>query len=110
MIGVPIGQGHHRNGRWAEDRGSNVLSILVDEKDSETGSLAWAATRVRVQRAGRRVKVPKFEGNVEARPVEPGVPVLVVGVGETAHDAQEANHHEYQKNFLLDGEGGDDHE
>ena len=105
VIGVPIGQGHHRNGRWAEDRGSNVLSILVDEKDSETGSLAWAATRVRVQRAGRRVKVPKFEGNVEARPVEPGVPILVVGVGETAHDAQEANHHEYQQQFL-----GKDHE
>ena len=110
VIGVPIGQGHHRNGRFAEDRGSNVLSILSDEKDAETGSLAWAATRVRVQRAGRRVKVPKFEGNVEARPVEPGVPVLVVGIGETAHDAQEANHHEYQKNFLLEGEGGDDHE
>lgn len=110
VIGIPIGQGHHKNGRYAEDRGSNVLSILVDEKDSETGALAWAATRVRVQRAGKRVKVPKFEGNVVARPVEPGVPVLVVGIGETAHDAQEANHHEYQKNFLLEGEGADDHE
>jgi len=110
IIGIPIGQGHHASGRYAEDRGSNVLSILVDVKDSETGALAWAATRVRVQRAGKRVKVPKFEGNVEARPVEPGVPILVVGVGETAHDAQEANHHLYQKNFLLEGEGADDHE
>ncbi len=104
VIGIPIGQGHHESGRYAEDRGSNVLSILVDEKDTETGALAWAATRVRVQRAGRRVKVPKFEGNVEARQVEPGVPILVVGVGETAHDAQEANHHLYQQQFL----GGDD--
>jgi anaerobic selenocysteine-containing dehydrogenase len=110
VIGIPMGQGHHKSGRYAEDRGSNVLSILVDEKDTVTGALAWAATKVKVQRAGRRVKVPKFEGNVEARPIEPGVPVLVVGVDETAHDAQEANHHEYQKNFLLDGEGGDDHE
>ena len=110
VIGVPIGQGHHRSGRYAENRGSNVLSILVDEKDSETGALAWAATRVRVQRAGRRVKVPKFEGNVEARPIEPGVPVLVVGVGETAHDAQEANHHEYQKQFLSNDEGAGDDE
>jgi hypothetical protein len=100
-----MGQGHHRSGRYAEERGSNVLSILVDKKDAETGALAWAATRVTVQRAGKRVKVPKFEGNVEARPVEPGVPVLVVGLGETAHDAQEANHHEYQQNFLLEGEG-----
>ena len=100
VIGIPMGQGHLNGGRYAEDRGSNVLSILVDEKDSETGALAWAATQVRVQRRGRRVKVPKFEGNVEARPIEPGVPVLVVGIGESAEHAQEENHHEYQKQFL----------
>jgi hypothetical protein len=102
VIGIPIGQGRTKGvgGRYAEDRGSNVLSILVDEKDTATGALAWAATKVKVQRAGRRKKVPKFEGNVEARPVEPGVPVLVVGVGQTAEEAQEANHHEYQKQFL----------
>ena len=110
VIGIPMGQGHHRSGRWAEGRGSNVLSILVDQKDAATGALAWAATQVRVQRAGRRVKVPKFEGNVEARPVEPGVPVLVVGVGETAHDAQEANHHEYQKQFLGESRESGEHE
>jgi anaerobic selenocysteine-containing dehydrogenase len=110
VIGIPMGQGHHEGGRYAKERGANVLSILVDEKDTETGALAWAATRVRVQRAGKRVKVPKFEGNVEARPVEPGVPVLVVGVGENAHDVQEDNHHEYQKQFLGEGKESGDHE
>ncbi|MDA1279276.1 MAG: molybdopterin-dependent oxidoreductase [Chloroflexi bacterium] len=110
VIGVPIGQGHHAAGRWAEDRGANVLSILTNEKDSQTGALAWAATRVRVQRAGRRVKVPKFEGNVEARPVEPGFPVLVVGPNETAEAAKEANHHEYQKSLFNDDYGSVDHE
>ena len=110
VIGVPIGQGHHRSGRWAEDRGSNVLSILTGEKDSQTGALAWAATQVRVQRAGRRTKVPKFEGNVEARPVEPGVPVLVVGIDETAEHAQETNHHIYQKQFIGKDEQEKDHE
>ena len=110
VIGVPIGQGHHRNGRWAEDRGSNVLSILTGEKDSQTGALAWAATQVRVQRAGRRVKVPKFEGNVEARPIEPGVPVLVVGIDETAEHAQEANHHIYQKQFIGKDKQDDAHD
>ncbi|MCZ6538996.1 MAG: molybdopterin-dependent oxidoreductase [Chloroflexi bacterium] len=102
VIGVPIGQGHAEGGRWAEGRGSNVLSILVDQKDSETGALAWAATRVRVQRAGRRVKVPTYEGEVEARAVEPGVPVLVVGPGETAEQAETANHHEYQGSLFND--------
>jgi molybdopterin-containing oxidoreductase family iron-sulfur binding subunit len=102
VIGIPIGQGHEEGGRWAEGRGANVLSILVDQKDSETGALAWAATKVRVQRAGRRVKVPKFEGEVEARAVEPGVPVLVVGPGETAEEAGIANHHEYQGSLFND--------
>jgi hypothetical protein len=105
-----MGQGHRRSGRYAEERGSNVLSILVDEKDSETGALAWAATRVKVQRAGKRVKVPKFEGNVEARPIEPGVPVLVVGIGETASDVQTDNHHLYQEQFLGEGKESGDHE
>jgi hypothetical protein len=87
-----------------------VLSILTGEKDSQTGALAWAATQVRVQRAGRRVKVPKFEGNVEARPIEPGVPVLVVGIDETAEHAQEANHHIYQKQFIGKDKQDDAHD
>ncbi len=98
-IGVPIGYGKKEGGRWAEGRGENILSILTDQKDEETGALAWAATSVRIQKSGRRLKLPKFEGTVEAFPVEPGVPVLVVAPGETAHEAEEANHHEYQKLF-----------
>ena len=101
-IGVPIGYGKQEGGRWAEGRGENVLSILADKKDDETGALAWAATSVRVQKSGRRMKVPKFEGTVEAFPIEPGVPVLVVSPGETAEEAEEANHHEYQKLFESD--------
>jgi formylmethanofuran dehydrogenase subunit D len=102
VINIPIGYGKNEGGRWAEDRGDNVLKILVDRKDEETGALAWAATNVRVQKTGRRLKLPKFEGNVEAFPIEPGVPVLVVAPGETAHEAEEANHHEYQKLFESD--------
>jgi hypothetical protein len=46
--------------------------------------------------------VPKFEGEVEARAVEPGVPILVVGPGETAEEAETANHHEYQGSLFND--------
>ncbi len=91
-ICVPTGQGHEHNGRYAEKRGSNVFAALVDQKDSETGALAWAATRVRVQRKGVTTKFTKFEGNVEAYPIEPGVPILVVSPGQSAHEAQEENH------------------
>ncbi len=99
VIGVPIGYGKQEGGRWAEGRGENVLKILADQKDDESGALAWAATAVRIQKTGRRVKLPKFEGTVEAFPIEPGVPVLVVRPDETAEEAEEANHHRYQKLF-----------
>ena len=52
----------------------------------------------------------RFEGNVEARPIEPGVPVLVVGVDETAEHAQEMNHHEYQRQFIGKGRDEEGHE
>jgi anaerobic selenocysteine-containing dehydrogenase len=102
VVGVPMGYGKQEGGRWASEAGENVLKIIVPIKDEESRALAWAATRVRVQKSGRRVKLPKFEGHVEAYPVEPGVPVLVVAPGETAHEAEEANHHEYQKLFTSD--------
>jgi anaerobic selenocysteine-containing dehydrogenase len=102
VVGVPIGYGKEEGGRWAEGRGGNVLKILANLKDEDTGALAWAATSVKVQKSGRRVKLTKFEGTVEAHPVEPGVPVLVVAPGETAEEAETANHHEYQKQFTND--------
>ena len=101
VIGIPIGLGHQNGGRYDEGTGANVLSILSPDIDSESGALAWAATKVRIARSGRRREVAKMEGEVTAFPVEPGVPVLVVAPGQTAHDAEVENHHLYQQEFLL---------
>ena len=104
VISVPIGFGHQTGGRYAAGLGDNVLKILSSQKDEETGALAWAATRVKAIRSGRRIKMPKFEGTVEAFQREPGVPVLIVAPGETAEQAEEGNHALYQEQFL--GERG----
>lgn len=100
VLGVPIGQGHDGFGRYAEDRGANVLSILADKKDTSTGALAWAATRVKLFKTGERQKVPKFEGTVEAVAVNTGFPILVVRPGESAEDAI----HEMETNRRFLGE------
>jgi len=100
-ICVPTGQGTLRGGRYSEERGSNLLKILSDKLDPETGSLAWASTKVSVKRAGGNKKFPKFEGTVEAFPVEPGIPILIVAPGETAHEAEKKNHHKYQEKLNL---------
>ena len=105
VIAVPIGLGHENGGRYDEGLGANVLKILSPQVEPASGSLAWAATRVRVARSGRKRELAKFEGEVTAFPVEPGVPVLVVAPGESAHDAEVANHHAYQQEFLLPDKG-----
>ncbi len=52
VIAMPIGQGHENFTRYASGRGANPISILAPMTDSVTGSLAWAATRVKISRIG----------------------------------------------------------
>ena len=58
---IPIGQGHTDYGRFAEGRGANPVVILAPATDSETGSLAWGATRVRLEPTGRRRQLARLE-------------------------------------------------
>ena len=55
-------------GRFAVGRGSTVLSTPSAPRDSATGALAWAATRVNIQKTGRWERVPKFENAVPELP------------------------------------------
>ena len=71
VVSIPIGQGHAAGGRYAEGRGANVLSIISPSvKDSETGALAWAATRVNIEKTGEWIRLPKFENTVPDRPAD----------------------------------------
>jgi len=52
VIAMPMGQGHTNFTRYASERGANAAALLAPITEAETGALAWAATRVRVARAG----------------------------------------------------------
>jgi anaerobic selenocysteine-containing dehydrogenase len=52
VIAMPIGQGHESFTQFASARGVNPIAILAPLTESETGSLAWAATRVTISRVG----------------------------------------------------------
>jgi anaerobic selenocysteine-containing dehydrogenase len=52
IVAMPVGQGHESFTRFASKRGANPMTILAPLADSETGALAWAATRVKIARAG----------------------------------------------------------
>ena len=52
MVAMPVGQGHETFTRYASGRGVNPIAILAPVAGAETGALAWAATRVKIARAG----------------------------------------------------------
>ena len=79
-VSVPMGQGHTSFGRYAEGVGSNVMDVLDAVSDETTGAFAWGATRVRLEKTGRRERVRKFEGMVVAE-VLPHRPIYVVSTG-----------------------------
>jgi len=68
VIAAPVGQGHENFTRYATGRGANPISILAPAAVEGTGSLAWAATRVKVARVGKG-KLILFGGSLtEASP------------------------------------------
>jgi anaerobic selenocysteine-containing dehydrogenase len=52
IVAMPVGQGHEAFTRYASGRGVNPIAILAPAVEPETGALAWAATRVKIARAG----------------------------------------------------------
>lgn len=74
---IPMGQGHTAYGRYAEKRGFNVLELIDPLTDSDTGALAWAATRVKIETTGKKVRLPRFEGQIPAFQVA-GAPIIEV--------------------------------
>ncbi|MEE8527015.1 MAG: molybdopterin-dependent oxidoreductase [Gammaproteobacteria bacterium] len=62
VVGVPIGQGHKHYGRYAQGRGANPLAILNAHSDTDSGALAWGATKVVLEKTGKRVRLIKTSG------------------------------------------------
>jgi anaerobic selenocysteine-containing dehydrogenase len=52
LVAMPAGQGHQMFTRYASGRGENPVDLLAPVVEPETGTLAWAATRVKVTRVG----------------------------------------------------------
>lgn len=50
LVAMPAGQGHTSYTRYASGRGANPFALLAPVTDEATGALAWAATRVKLER------------------------------------------------------------
>jgi anaerobic selenocysteine-containing dehydrogenase len=70
VVAMPVGQGHEHYGRYASHRGANPIKILAPETEPETGALAWASTRVKIARVGKKGKLILFGGGLREWPRE----------------------------------------
>jgi hypothetical protein len=80
VVSVPFGRGQTASGRYAENRGVNVLSVLADQEVAGVGSSAWASTRVKMSGTGRRVRVPRMEGGFTGAQLD-DAPVVQLTLG-----------------------------
>jgi anaerobic selenocysteine-containing dehydrogenase len=68
-VAMPVGQGHETFTRYASGRGANPIRVLAPVDEPETGTLAWAATRVKVTRVGGADgTLIRFAGATRERP------------------------------------------
>jgi anaerobic selenocysteine-containing dehydrogenase len=71
VVAMPVGQGHDNFTRYASRRGVNPIEILSPLTEAETGALAWAATRVKIARAGDNDgRLILFAGEMRETPFE----------------------------------------
>jgi molybdopterin-containing oxidoreductase family iron-sulfur binding subunit len=71
VVAMPVGQGHDTFTRYASKRGVNPIEILSPLTEAETGALAWAATRVKIARAGDNDgRLILFAGEMRENPFE----------------------------------------
>lgn len=61
VVAIPIGQGHSHFGRFAQHRGSNPMALVSSITDPDSGSLAWGATRVKIEPTGKRKTLARLE-------------------------------------------------
>jgi anaerobic selenocysteine-containing dehydrogenase len=59
-VAIPFGQGHTALGRYAEGRGVNPAT-LVSLKFNQAGDLAFAATKVKIEKTGRQRPLARLE-------------------------------------------------
>jgi anaerobic selenocysteine-containing dehydrogenase len=63
-VAIPLGQGHTAFGRYAEQRGANVLDLLDPGQQTESGNLAFGATRVKISPTGQRRQLSRYESRL----------------------------------------------
>src|SRR5215469_7439569 len=57
VVAMPMGQGHENFGRYASRRGANAMKLLAPIAVAQVPTLAWAATRVHIEKIGKKTQL-----------------------------------------------------
>lgn len=57
VVAMPMGQGHDHFGRYASRRGQNAMRLLAPVAVTQVPTLAWAATRVHIEKIGKKTRL-----------------------------------------------------
>lgn len=63
VVAIPFGQGHTAYGRYAEKRGVNPAD-LFGTKTNGAGDLAFAGTKVRIEKTGKKRELSRLESKL----------------------------------------------
>lgn len=61
VVAIPVGQGHSDYGRFAMDRGSNVMKLIAPVSEGDRSDFPWASTRVRLEPVGIHRELARLE-------------------------------------------------
>lgn len=62
-IAIPFGQGHTAYGRYAQNRGANLVKLLGTRVNA-TGDLALSSVKVKIENTGRKLPLARFESHL----------------------------------------------
>jgi anaerobic selenocysteine-containing dehydrogenase len=60
-VAMPVGQGHTQLGRFADDRGAWIMSLIAPFAATAQVRLLWASTRVSIEKTNRVHQVARLE-------------------------------------------------
>ncbi len=60
-VAIPLGQGHTDYGRYAQQRGANVMKLLNPRQNPQVTDLAYAGVHVKIEPTGKIKYVATFE-------------------------------------------------
>jgi anaerobic selenocysteine-containing dehydrogenase/Fe-S-cluster-containing dehydrogenase component len=91
VVAIPIGQGHTRYGRYAENRGANPIDLLPAHPVEQSGSVMWSGIQVSLVNKQERMPI----ANVAGSDIQHGRPFLqVITVEELVRNSHAGTDHQ----------------